>query len=277
VRRCARIYFVALLILAAVLAAGSSGSTAATASSATATSKTGSGMLRLVAIGDSIPYNSPMDCPACTGFVDRYARAVRNATGRRVTVQNRSQHNNLTLPGLLAELDSFKSSLVAADVIVVGIAHNTIELNADRPCGAPLQNGLPRWAAMDRACAVRSAKRARILYDRLYSRIVALRKGKPTIFRTINRYNDWIGSPNVQLTPSQERITAMFIAKWNAELCQSARAHRFGCADVSRAFNGTSGLKPSGDLLGADHTHPSDKGHALIARVLVALGFAPLA
>jgi lysophospholipase L1-like esterase len=268
---------VALLILAAVFAAGSRGSTAATASSATAASKTGSGKLGLVAIGDSIPYNSPMDCPGCTGFVDRYAGAVEKATGRRVTVQNLSQHNNLTLPGLLDELDSFKSFLAAADIIIVGIAHNTIELNADRPCGAPLQHDVPRWAAMDRACAIRSAKRARSLYDRLYSRIAALRKGKPTIFRTINRYNDWIGSRDAHLTPSQERLTAMFIAKWNAELCQSARAHRFGCADLSRAFNGTGGLKPAGDLLGADYTHPSDKGHALIARVLAALGFAPLA
>lgn len=272
-----RMYFVALLILAAVLAAGSRGSTAATASSATAASKTGSGKLRLVAIGDSIPYNSPGDCPGCTGFVDRYARAVAKKTGRRVTVQNLSQHNNLTLPLLLAELNSFKSSLAAANIIIVGIAHNTIELNADRPCGAPLQNDLPQWAAMDRACATQSAKKARRLYDRLYARIAALRKGKPTILRTINRYNDWIGSPNVQLTPSQEGITAMFIATWNAELCRSARAHRFGCADISRAFNDTSGLKPSGDLLGADHTHPSDKGNALIARTLVGLGFAPLA
>jgi lysophospholipase L1-like esterase len=235
----------------------------------------GSGSLTVVALGDSIA--SGNDCGGCTGFVDRYARAVEKATGRPVTVQNLSQHNNLTLPRLLAELDSFKSSLVVADVIVVGIAHNTIELNADRPCGAPLQHDLPQWAAMDRACAVRSAKRARILYDQLYSRIAALRKGKPTIFRTINRYNDWIGSPNAHLTPSQERITAMFIATWNAELCQSARAHRFGCADISRAFNGANGLKPSGDLLGADHTHPSQKANDVIARTLIGLGFAPLA
>jgi lysophospholipase L1-like esterase len=241
----------------------------------TANATGGSQSLTLVALGDSI--TSGNDCGGCTGFVDRYGRAVEKATGRRVTVQNLSQHDNLTLPRLLAELDSFKSSLVAADVIVVGIAHNTIELNADRPCGAPLQHDLPQWAAMDRACAVQSAKRARILYDRLYSRIAALRKGKPTIFRTINRYNDWIGSPNAHLTPSQERITAMFIAKWNAELCQSARAHRFGCADISRVFNGANGLKPSGDLLGADHTHPSQKGNVVIARTLIGLGFAPLA
>jgi lysophospholipase L1-like esterase len=265
---------VALLILAAALAAGSSESKAGAASSATAPSNPG---LRLVAIGDSIPYNSPKDCPGCTGFVDRYARAVQKATGRRVTVQNLSQHNNLTLPRLLAELDSFKSFLAGADIIIVGIAHNTIELNADRPCGAPLQHGLPRWAAMNRACAVRSSKKGRSLYDRLYSRITALRQGKPTILRTINRYNDWIGSHDAPLTPAQEHITAMFIATWNAELCQSARAHKFGCADIARAFNGTSGLKPAGDLLGADYTHPSEKGHTLIARVLVALGFAPLA
>ena len=240
-----------------------------------ATATSGSDKLRLVAIGDSIPYNSPADCSGCTGFVDRYARAVEKATGRRVTLQNLSQHNNLTLPGLLAELDSFKSPLVAADVIVVSIAHNTIELNADRPCGASLQHDLPQWAAMDRACALRSAKKARRLYDRLYARIAALREGKQTILRTINRYNDWIG--DARLTPSQERLTAMFIATWNAELCQSARAHGFGCADISRAFNGPSGLKPSGDLLGADYTHPSQKGNAVIARTLIGLGFAPVA
>ena len=31
--------------------------------------------------GDSIPYNSPDDCPGCTGFVDQYAKAVQKATG----------------------------------------------------------------------------------------------------------------------------------------------------------------------------------------------------
>jgi lysophospholipase L1-like esterase len=272
----ARVYLVALLILAAALAGGSKESAAATRSSAKAATS-GSVKLRLVAIGDSIPYNSPQDCPGCTGFVDRYARAVAKKTGRRVTVQNLSEHNNLTLPRLLAELNSFKRSLAAANIIIVGIAHNTIELNADRPCGAPLQDNLPQWAVMDLACATQSAKKARRLYDQLYARIAALRKGKRTILRTINRYNDWIGSRDAPLTPSQESVTAMFIAQWNTELCQSARAHRFGCANISRAFNGADGLKPSGDLLGADYTHPSQKGNALIARTLVGLGFAPLA
>jgi hypothetical protein len=39
--------------------------------------------LYLVAIGDSIPNNSPQDCPGCTGFVDRYAKAVERQ-GQRI-------------------------------------------------------------------------------------------------------------------------------------------------------------------------------------------------
>lgn len=43
-----------------------------------------SSALRLVAIGDSIPFNSPNDCVGCTGFVDQYAAALGKATGRAV-------------------------------------------------------------------------------------------------------------------------------------------------------------------------------------------------
>jgi hypothetical protein len=60
--------------------------------------------------------------------VDQYAKAVEKATGKHVTVQNLSQHRGLTLPQLLDELDSFKQPLSAADVILVGIAHNSFEL-----------------------------------------------------------------------------------------------------------------------------------------------------
>ena len=42
-------------------------------------------------------------------------------------------------------------------------------------------------------------------------------------------------------------------------LCRSAEEHGFGCADIYHAFNGTDGTKPSGDLLSADYTHPSDR------------------
>jgi hypothetical protein len=51
--------------------------------------------------------------------------------------------------------------------------------------------------------------------------------------------------------------------------------------EVSTSGTGRSsmgyGMRPSGDLLADDYTHPSDKGHEAIARVLAELGYAPLA
>jgi lysophospholipase L1-like esterase len=256
--------------------AGCQGSQRVAPSSPTPRGEAGAA-LRLVAIGDSIPLNKDDDCPGCTGFVARYAAAVEKATDRRVEVSNHAQHNGLTLPGLLAELGDLKDDLAGADVIIVGIAHNTIELNADRPCGADLVNRQPAWPAMTASCAERSAQAARSAYEQLFSAIAELRSGKPTLLRTISRYNDWVGGAEAHLTPAQERITAMFIARWNAVLCAAANAKGFGCADIATAFNGSDGLKPSGELLAADYTHPSDRGNARIADVLVAMGFDPLA
>ena len=245
-----------------------------------ATITAGTPELELVAIGDSIPYNASYDCPDCTGFVDRYAEAVGAATGQPVHVLNLSDHTGLTLPGLLDELDGYTDNLAEADVIVVGIAHNSSELAADEPCGAPMdENDLPDWSKVDRAsaCADASAEKYRPQFEALFSQIAALREGEPTILRTINRYNDWIGWDEANLGPEEDRTTKVILDRWDAMLCAAAEENGFGCADIYRAFNGPNGLEPSGDLLGADYTHPSDKGNELIAETLVGLGFAPLA
>ena len=226
-----------------------------------------------MAIGDSIPYNSPDDCPGCTGFVDRYADVVGQAQGQPVEVVNDSEHNGLTLEMLLDEIDRFRADLSGADVIVVGIAHNSIELNSDTPCGQPPgDDELPVWKVMTEKCARAGAAKYRSLYDQLFSTVAALRQGKPTLLRTLNRYNDWIGWPGQHFSAQVDRTTAMFIRVWNAMLCASAEAHGFGCADLSTAFNGADGMRPSGDLLGDDYTHPSDRGNEVITGVLTAMG-----
>jgi hypothetical protein len=137
--------------------------------------------------------------------------------------------------------------------------HDGNEMNADQPCGKPLKNDMPDWSAMDRQCAIRSAQQYRSSYDRLYSQIASWRQGKPTILRTINRYNDFIGWTDANLTPAKQRLTAFFVAQWDTMICKSAKANGFGCADLSKAFNGPDGMKPSADLLADDYTHPSDK------------------
>ncbi|MDP9219735.1 MAG: hypothetical protein M3P23_04250 [Actinomycetota bacterium] len=278
----------ALTLLAVLVACSSSGPGASTATQANqqhlGTSEGVQGSpteatdaIHLVAIGDSIPYNSPDDCPGCTGFVARYASALEAASGKQVTVDNLSQHNGLTLPMLLDELQNFKEQLTAADVIIVGIAHNSSELSQDKPCGGSLDaNNIPDWSKMDRACAVVSAAKYRPQYEKLFSTVAGWRHGKPTLQRTINRYNDWIGAPGIPLTKAERKTTRLFIDLWNSMLCSAATMSAFACADIYHRFNGPQGDTPSGDLLAGDYTHPSDKGNQAIAATLVAQGFAPL-
>ena len=236
--------------------------------------------LSLVAIGDSIPFNSRDDCPDCTAFVDQYGDALAKATGRTVEPNNLSDHSGLTLPRLLDDLDSLSEDLAAADAIIVGIAHNSIELGTDAPCGSAIDpaTGVPSdWTKIDQACATRSAAASRPRYDELFAKVAAQRAGKPTILIALNKYNDWIGSTDLQLTPDQAKRTIVMHDAWNAMICASAKANQFSCADVYHAFNGSAGEKPSGGLLADDYTHPSQKGNDEISRVLVDLGFAPLA
>jgi lysophospholipase L1-like esterase len=264
---------VVILLAALVACSASSGPGPASASRTSAPHPP----VRLVAIGDSIPFNSADDCPGCTGFVVRYASALEKASGTHVDINNLSQHNGLTLPMLLDELDGFQERLADADVILIGIAHNSLELNSDTPCGGSLDaNDIPDWSKLNRACAVSSAATYRPQYEKLFSTVAGWRQGKPTILRTINRYNDWVGAPSISLTKAQAATTRTFIDIWNSMLCSAAAKAGFVCADIYHRFNGPRGDRPSGDLLGGDYTHPSDKGNEVIAATLVALGFAPL-
>ena len=61
---------------------------------------------------------------------------------------------------------------------------------------------------------------------------------------------------------------------WNAMICDTAVAYGIPCTDIYHAFNGPDGSRASGDLLAGDYTHPSDKGNAMIAKALIAEGFA---
>ena len=60
-------------------------------------------------------------------------------------------------------------------------------------------------------------------------------------------------------------------------LCGSAQRHGFTCVDIYHAFNGKHGTQASADRVADDYTHPSQKGNDVIAHVLVAAGFSPLA
>jgi lysophospholipase L1-like esterase len=236
----------------------------------------------LVAVGDSIPFNSSRDCPLCTGFVDRYAEAITAATGHPVKVQNLSQHTGLQIDDLLQTVGNnpnWQKALANADIIVVGIAHNDVAWGRDDdPCDGPTPDQ-PDWSKFNPTCAAAAAEIFRPKFESVYAQIVALRGGKPTIFRTINRYNDWAGTINSDgshVPPEATNATRDVLDAWSSMVCKAAQANSFTCADIYHAFNGPDGLTFSGDLLAKDNTHPSDKGNEVIARVLTDLGYAPL-
>lgn len=229
----------------------------------------------LVVVGDSIPFNSSEDCPGCTGFVDGYAEAITAATGHPVEVQNLSQHTGLQTDRLLEELKTDterREALANADIIIVSIGHNDTAWNrGDDPCDGPNDGD---WSKYNQSCAAAAAEIFRPQMESLYAQIVALRAGKPTIFRAINVYNDWIGVSGTP--PEATEPTRLVLDAWSEMTCKAAKVSGFICADIYHAFNGSDGLTPSVDLLAQDTVHPSNKGNEVIARVLADLGFAPL-
>lgn len=199
-----------------------------------------------------------------------------------MAVRNLSQHNSLQVQGLLDELGTddpagLVKALAEADAIIVGIAHNDAPMNSDDDScdGAGGEN--PDWSKFTDKCIAAEVARFTPKYEAVYERVANLRAGKPTILRTIDRYNDWNGWPGHDLSAQGVVVTAKVIKAWNKMICGAAEANGFTCADISTAFNGEDGRKPSGDLVGADYTHPSEKGNQVIADVLVKLGFEPLA
>jgi lysophospholipase L1-like esterase len=212
-------------------------------------------------VGDSIPYNHPKDCPGCTGVATRYAAAIELATGRDVKLTNLSEYTGLRVEGLVAELQSDavrRRAIAGADIVLITIAHNNVVC--------------PDWD-LERAVCVTLADQYRATYARVFAAVVALRAGRTTVFRTVNRYND---VTKAGTTEGEAAGSKLILDAWNEMVCAEAAANGFLCADIYHAFNGPDGLTPSGNLLATDYTHPSDLGAERISDVLAALGYAPL-
>jgi lysophospholipase L1-like esterase len=182
--------------------------------------------LTLVALGDSIPAARPRECDGCTGFVTLYARALARATDRPVRVENRAVPGSTSadLRGAVAGDGSLRSALADADAVIVTTGYNDVEPGRAGPN-----------------------------LDTVLTAIERLRRGRPTLLRVTNVYDD-ANRPG-------------FVRRVNAGICEAARRHRIPCADIGGV----------GRLLARDHVHPSPAGHRAIARVLVRLGFSPLA
>ncbi len=232
----------------------------------------------LVALGDSIPYAAPADCGGCTGYPVLLARRIEQDTGVPVRVRNDARHDSLDSAGLLDALRTdadMRSDVAAADIVTITIGHNdTPWVRSDDSCDGAASDQHANWARYGRRCVTALATALAHNLDRILAQVTALRHGRPTAIRVTNFSNDNERDPLAE--PGGDAVSKSVVDAFSAAICSTARAHHLPCADVYHAFNGPTGTRFDGPHVAADHVHPNQRGHELIAKLLAGLGYGPL-
>ena len=240
----------------------------------------------LVAIGDSIPFNAPEDCPGCTGFVDSYAEALTIEVGQPVTANNRSRHDGARTIDILEQLESDESlrdELAGADVIVMSVGFNDQPPFEDTHEGCPpavnegtsLPDAVQAGADTSPACVDSVVA---IIRGQLAEVFAHLREVAPDAeIASLTAYDSWRGWSDLDaMDPAT--VDALYAAEtywfqqFTAAQCEEAEAAGATCIDVYHAFNGADGTEPAGELLAGDYTHPSQEGNDIIRDLLVDAG-----
>lgn len=240
----------------------------------------------LVAIGDSIPFNAPGDCPGCTGFVDSYAEALTAEVGQPVTASNRSRHDGARTVDILGQLESdqgLRDELAAADVIVMSVGFNDQPPFEDTHEGCPpavneetsLQDAVQAGADTSQACVDSVVA---IIREQLAEVFGHLREVAPDAeIASLSAYDSWRGWPELDAmdpatVDSLYAAETYWFQQFTAAQCEEAEAAGAACIDVYHAFNGSDGTEPATELMAADHTHPSQAGNDVIRDLLVDAG-----
>ena len=261
-------------IFGAVLVALSAGSGAAAPTAAPA--------LNLVVIGDSIPFAG--FCTECEhAFVEDYALRLEGRLGREVNVIDRSRNDGARLNQIAAQVAGevkLREQLADADLVIISAGINDGPTwAADHPCGdlsggATTRDAIDQILAFTPQCLDEEIAAREEDFRTLFTAVEELAPDTAPVV-VLNAYNWWTGWPEmiVEATPDElaqidESIT-YFLDGWNAQECAVAAESGFTCIDLYRAFNGPDGAEPAGDLLELDYSHPSRKGNALIADLLM--------
>jgi lysophospholipase L1-like esterase len=241
----------------------------------------------LLAIGDSIPYNSPDDCPGCIGFVDSYGAALEAELGEPVTVLNRSRHDGARTGHIQEQLQSDEAlleELAGADVVLVSVGFNDGPpfVEPHDGCPAPLGDsaGVPEYAeagaATTRACINTVLQ---IVRDQAAGVFASIRDVAPkAVVGALTPYDAWRGWPELDQVDASGLYDAVtyFLQTWRPALCEEAAATGAVCVDVYSAFNGPDGTQPPGAYLAPDYAHPSQEGNDRIRDLLVEADLADL-
>ena len=279
----ARSGLIALLGVAAVLiVAGCAAPTGGSAATTTPTAEPTpvSEVVSVVAIGDSIPYNSPDDCPGCTGFVDSFGEALAQSAGEPVEAINRSRHDGARTADILDEVQSgsLDEVLGSADIVIVSAGYNDQPPYGDEgeACHAPqLATEADAVAAVLATTPECIATQTATTAVDLEGVLEGVRERAPDAsLLVLTAYDSWTGWSALEAAgpDAAAGVSATIIAAldaWRTAACAAAVAVDGQCVDLLAGFNGPDATTPSGDLLADDYTHPSQSGNDLIRDLLL--------
>ena len=241
---------------------------------ATTTSAAQEADYRVVVIGDSL-INPQGHCDGCTGFVDQFTTHVGKTLGRTAVF------NTVTAGGVpdaqqaLTSDDQAKALIAAADVVVVEVGGNNALPDPETGigCAGSMSGGYIPWMlTTNDECLAQGVTTYGQLYDEIFASVKELRAGQPTVYIATNSINGNI-DPSISdglLGIAGDRVDEVrtwavaAYDRWNTMLAERAAAAGFVVVDIYHEFNGPAGDRPSGSLT-ADGTHPSQKGHDVIA------------
>lgn len=247
-----------------------------------ATTPTADPPLNLVVIGDSIPFAG--FCTECEhAFVDDYALRLEGELGRKVEVINRSRDDGARLNQITDQVRNegkLREQLAEADLVIISAGFNDGPTwDASHPCGADIgenaRDDIDQMLAYTPDCLDQEVVAREDDFRQLFTSVAELVPDTSPVV-IVDAYNAWTGWSlfAVNATPAEltqiDASLAHFYDAWNAQECAVATESGFVCLDLYHAFNGPDGTTPAGDLLELDYTHPSKKGNALIADLLIA-------
>ena len=234
------------------------------------------GALSYVALGDSLATGYGSD----RGYVDRYADVLRADTGATVEVRNLGV-NGLTSGQLRAGIEEdlrVKDAVRQADVVTINIGANDL-LRAR----SEYQNG-NCGGADNQDCLREAVAGFRANWDAILDGVlVGVRSPEATIIRAVDFYNPSVAVDAATVSWPAAGVNDFLVFRGcleqvNAHIAESSDARGVPHAEAYAAFNGPDGDQdPSGKgYMSKDGIHPSDEGHAAIARELAELRYEPL-
>jgi lysophospholipase L1-like esterase len=227
------------------------------------------------ALGDSLAFGA--FAPIGQAYVPRYDEFVETDRGASLYVVNLGipGWTSLNLVQALRTNGIFRISVFSSGVVTWDIGGNDLSAARNKyksgTCGG----------SDNQDCMKTVVAALKTNWDGIIGQIRLLRRGRPTIIRTMNIYNPFVNIDKVSDSWPGDGVNDFealkpYLEDVNAYIAVTAAAKGILTADVYHAFNGANGDEDpsSKGYLAFDGFHPNALGHSVIASLLRSLGYA---